>query len=508
MALPVTLSPALKGCHELLQPRCRKAMYRILHYICVSLLAAILYMVTGCSGTSTFTSYPRKIGPVIDQLSHGTRIDFSQCLLSECRSADLILYSMERGRAAQILNERDISRRDFQASMEKIAINDAKAMISASEVGAQIAAITVNDNAIPYEGEGYERVMLHHFQALNYLKERDIEGAGVEVRRANQEQEFALKRFEAYVDEARHEAREARASNIQTASVLREYAQLDEVAGKVKNSFQNAYTFFLSGVVYELLQQPNDAYIDYKRALEIYPENQYLQQDVMRLATLLDMSDDLADFRARFTTGETFTPAADEGELIVLFEDGFVPRKKEIKLSLPIYNVGFVAIAFPMYNVRWSNHIPLEIIVDDETIGLTEPICDFRALAVKALQEKAPGIVTRQLIRAISKGATANKARQHAGDAGVLLTSIWNIISENADLRSWLTLPANAQILRATLPAGTYPLSLHQRTVPPPAPCEVTILPGGKTLLHVVRAGNRYFSTATSFSAASAPSEY
>ncbi|MHB8056454.1 MAG: COG3014 family protein [Desulfuromonadaceae bacterium] len=461
---------------------------------------ATLLVIAGCASTSTFTAYPRKIQPLIASLSNRTPVDLSHFLLSESKSNDRILYGMERGRYAHIVEKSDISMADFRASMEKIRANDEKALISASAFGANVAATMVNDNAIPYAGEGYERVLLHHYQALNYLKKKDLEGAGVEVRRANFEQEDALRRFEKEIDEAREEAAKKGISS--TSAVESRYAQMDEVAGKVKNSFQNAYTFYVSGFIYELLRLPGDAYIDYKKALEIYPENSYLQRDVVRLAAKLGMDDELDELRQRFALKERrFIDESSNasGELLVLFEDGFVPQKQEIKIPLPAGRAGLVTIAFPFYDERWSPQTPLRILNNNELVGSTEPICDVRALAVKALKEKAPVIATRQIIRAVAKGATAAEARKQMGDFGLLATNIWNIISENADLRSWLTLPSNAQILRTTLPAGHYQLTLQHPLGGFPAYADVEIAPSGKTVLQVVRAGGQIYSSATSF---------
>lgn len=465
----------------------------------VAALATLLIM-AGCASTSTFSAYPRKIQPLITSLSNRTPIDLTQSLLSECKSNDRILYSMERGRYAQIVEKTDISMADFRASMEKIRANDEKALIRASAIGANVAATVVNDNAIPYEGEGYERVLLHHYQALNYLKRKDLEGAGVEVRRANYEQEDSLRRFEKEVDEAREETAKKRINS--SSAVESRYAQMDEVAGKVKNSFQNAYTFYVSAFIYELLKQPGDAYIDYKKALEIYPDNSYLQKDVLRLAAKLGMDDELDELRQRFTLKERRfidEGGAASGELLVLFEDGFVPQKHEIKIPLPAGRAGLVAIAFPIYEERWSPQTPLRILNNNELVGSTETICDVRALAVKALKEKAPLIATRQIIRAVAKGATAAEARKQMGDFGLLATNIWNIISENADLRSWLTLPSNAQILRTTLPVGHYQLALQHPLGGFPAYADVDITAAGKTVLQVVRAGGQIYSSVTSF---------
>lgn len=465
-------------------------------------ILALLLVVTGCAATSTFTAYPHKIHPLQASLTSRTPLDLSQCLLSECQGKDLILYNMERGRYAQIVGKTDVSMADFKTSMEKIRENDEKALISASDIGANVAATLVNDNAIPYEGEGYERVLLYHYQALNYLKKKDVEGAGVEVRRANAEQNEALQRFEKELEKSREEASEKNVNRGAASRIATQYAQMDEVAGKVKNSFQNAYTFYLSGFVYELLQQPNDAYIDYKKALEIYPENRYLQKDVLRLAAKLDMRDDLDELNKRFSVDpeQKFVPenASDSGELLVLFEDGFVPEKHEVKIALPI-DRNIVSIAFPIYQEKWSAPTPLQLLSRNDLIGSTEPICDIRALAVKALTEKVPILATRQIIRAIAKAVTAAQARKNMGDLGQFAANVWNIISESADLRSWLTLPSNVQILRTTLPAGSYKLTLQHSMAGVPTPVNVDIAANGKTILQVTRTGRQMYTSVTEF---------
>ena len=463
---------------------------------------AVLLLAAGCASTSTFTAYPHKIQPLITSMSNRTPVDLSKCLLSETKSNDLILYNMERGRYAQVVANSDVSMADFRTSIEKIRENDNKALISASAIGANVASTLVNDNAIPYEGEGYERVLLHHYQALNYLKKKDIEGAGVEVRLANAEQNESLKRFEKELEKSRNAAEENNVGADGVSRIKTRYAQMDEVAGKVKNSFQNAYTFYVSGFIYELLLQPNDAYIDYKKALEIYPDNRYLQKDVLRLAEKLEMREDLDELRQRFSIEKRRfidENGAGSGELLVLFEDGFVPQKQEIKIPIPIGRGSLITIAFPIYQEKWSAQTPLRVLNKNELVGSTEPICDVRALAVKALKEKAPVIATRQIIRAVAKGVTAAEARKRGGDLGQFASNVWNLISERADLRSWLTLPANAQILRTKLPAGSYYLTLQYPMAAGPTFADVEITAGGKTVLQVVRAGEQIYSSATTF---------
>jgi hypothetical protein len=338
--------------------------------------------------------------------------------------------------------------------------------------------------------------MLHHYQALNYLNRNDLEGAGVEVRLANAEQEDALKRHKDEVERAQTEAKREKvdhhlASNPALASA---YAGMDEVAGKVKNSFQNAYTFYLSAFIYEAMQQPNDAYIDYRKALEIYPENGFVRRDVLRLAQELGMNEDPEAPQARLPLAPPSLPGGD-GDLLVLFEDGFVPRKTQVKIPLPIPNLGLLAVAFPVYQARWSSPRPLTVEEDGAIIGETEPICDFRALAVKALKEEVPVIATRELVRLVAKGATAKLAREKLGLLGELGVSLWNVAGENADLRSWISLPANAQVLRAALPAGAHRLTIVPKGESVPVTVEVKVAKGSKIILHVIRAGQELYTS-------------
>src|SRR6185369_6780919 len=125
----------------------------------------------------------------------------------------------------------------------------------------------------------------------------------------------------------------------------------------------------------------------------------------------------------------------------------------------------------------------------------TEPICDFRALAVKALKEEAPVIATRELLRLVAKGATAKLAREKLGLLGVMGVSLWNVAGENADLRSWISLPANAQVLRAALPAGTHRLTIMPEGESVSVTVEVKVAEGSKNILRVIRAGRELYTS-------------
>lgn len=460
------------------------------------IVLAVVLLLSGCASTSTFNAYTSQINPLIQNIKKNKPLDLNKEFASKVNSADKILYLMERGRLAQIQEDFDTSKQNFELTMQAIKENDEKAVISASGAAAQTSSIVVNDNAIPYKGDGYERVMLYHFQALNYLAKNDLEGAGVEVRRGNAEQNYALARHDKEIMQAKETARSQNVSTEIPLVVTQAYAEMDKAIGSIKSSFQNAYTFYLSGIIYEILNQPNDAYIDYKKAIEIFPNNTYLQRDVVHLAKKLSMGHDLDIFKHLYPRAfETPPVPKKSGEVVILFDDDFVAQKQQIKIPLPVstQTVNFIAIAFPIYNIQPFNPSPLVLSEGKNVLGGTEPICNINALALKSLKERIPGIVVRQLIRAAAKAATAKLAEEKGGKIGSFIASLYNVISENADLRSWATLPADAQIMRINLPAGEHEFLLSHKDSGAKSNIKVNVKENAKTILYIVRAGNKLY---------------
>jgi hypothetical protein len=409
-----------------------------------------------------------------------------------------VLYLLERGRLAQVQGNREASMADFRAAAEGVQAQADKADVTVRGGLAQASAVVVNDNVLPYHVAGYEAAMLYHFQALNYLMGGDVQGAAVEVRRAELEQRLALQRHEKEIAKAKAEAGAGQLDmGDANQRVTQAYAGMDEVAGTVKDSFQNAATFYLSGVVYELAGQPNDAYIDYKKALEIMPLNTFLQKDVLRLARSLGMDDDYGQLKARYAQAIEPPLAAGAGSLVVLVDDEFIPQKQQIKIPIPIMSMehfyGLVMLAFPFYDTAWPAPAPFSVEITGAPGGATQTVCSTRALAVKALKERLPAMLVRQALRAAAKGVTTKQLTDSFGLLAVIGASVVNYVSEQADLRSWYSLPDTMQMARFALPAGPAQVRVVQATSGATAAMAVPITAGGVTVLYVRRAGGTLY---------------
>lgn len=458
-------------------------------------ITSILFLLSSCASTSLFRPYPKQINPIITDIKADEDPEDALDRLNTYRDRkDKVLYLMERGRVAQIYGETDTSVIDYGDAIRFVREFEQKALISASSWSAQGFSLITNDNVIPYEGEGYEKVMLYHFQGANYLFRGDIEGAGVEVRRANLEQTNALRQHQKDIVAAESEAENKHAHFTENDErVAKAYTEMDPLIGEVKSSFQNAYTFYFSGIVYELLKSPNDAYIDYKKALEIYPDNRYLQQDTLRLAKSLGFSDEYEKYNAQFGP---YTPAPEthNSELVVFFEGGFAPQKTQIKIPF-IINNRLISIAFPIYKATPQRVGQLQLLENGQSLGHSSIIVNMQALAAKALSESRTILTIRQILRVLVKAVALDNDSQNLN----IIASIYNLVSENADLRSWLTLPAEAHILRISLPAGEktftfkHTLSNSEKTI------HLNLPENSLTVVRVVGAGQTLYTESVIF---------
>lgn len=454
------------------------------------LLAGLL--LGGCASRwqDLFVSYSDQMVPLRNQLLLGHAAEALPKVRESTPGDDTyVLDQLERGRIAWLAGQDGVSKQGFAAADSRLAWEESQARYRLSQGLAQAGSLLTNDQTMAYRTPDYERTMLHHYLALNYLQRGDAEGALVEVRRANQVQERALKARADEVRKAKEKSEESEADGEMRQLMSRGAPELDRLIGQVKNGFQNAYTFYFSGVLYEAAGDLNDAWVDYQRGYQIAPDNQSLQDALLRLARLRGSSDELKETEKKVGR-KAPPPAKEQGQLVVLFEDGLIPARREIFLPLPISTSSgdfrTFTVAVPYYDNRASDTGPLTVSVGKQA-GRTSSLVRLESLAAKDLQERLPGMLTRQALRLVAKEQLRRSAAKEGGDVGNILVGIFNTLSERADTRSWLTLPAEASSWQGMVPAGEVQLQLGagsaMRTLP------LTVHAGRTTLVWVQRLG-------------------
>lgn len=441
-------------------------------------------------------TYSNSFQAVERQLSEAKYDDALKSIEQRAQSkTDRVLYLLDRGMVLRM-------KRDYAASNAALeAAKQEMDRLYAASVSENALSIVVNDATVSYSGDDYEQVLVHLYMALNYLELGQP-------------------------DEARVEA-------LQVDIKLRELAE-KFAAGKFT---EDALSRYLAGMIYEDAGESSDAMISYRKAYEAYQKYQeryhtampdMLKHDLVRLAQRLGLKDELRQYRKEFDLPtEKKESAASGGELVFILNNGLAPIKRERISStwvpVPQENTKVVVvrtgkpaqpqpaqsnppppiqvtIALPYYESRPIKVATARLRTGDTTAS-TQLMENIDGIARASLDARMPAITARTIARAITKGAiqhAVDKGGNKQDDAGAkligsLLVRVAAVVTEHADTRSWLTLPANIQLARMPLPPGVHDIEIDllgadgqvRRTLKFP---QVSIRDGHKTWLtyHVI----------------------
>jgi hypothetical protein len=445
------------------------------HLCRLAILAVGLFSFVGCASTSTMRPYTAQITPAINKLKVG---DTDQALSevvgkkqTRLNSSDKQLYLLEAGRISFLGGNFNDSASFFERAIQEIEQRDDAAVIQLTSVGSQAAAMILNDNAIPYQAAGYERILAYFYQCLNFLMIGDLDAAGIESRNALGAQQRAQQRTEREVARAHarmaEESENSSKSGISMDSVLEgakgvvgpKYAGIDEVAGKVRNSHENPLNYFLSAFVIEMQGDIGTALPIYRDALELSPQTSPYQAAVFRYADDADrreLTDRFGQQVVSSLEGNGMGP-----EIMIVFSDDYIVQKEEIKIPIPIRS-GLTALSMPFYAQGGRDFTEIELYVNEQHIGSLSPVLNTQQYAYRDLMDRMPGILIRALIRATAKAVASDQASRQGGALVGLGMSLVNVLTENADLRGWYTLPLHYYLYRGFLEEGEQRVTLKR----------------------------------------------
>ncbi|XID76097.1 COG3014 family protein [Alkanindiges sp. WGS2144] len=389
------------------------------------------------------------------------------------KSKDAILFLLEKARLQQSHQQYEDSKQSFEAAFALLDEKQNQAKISASAIGYKALSLVSNDSVVPYNIPGYEQVLAHVSQAINFLALNNPEGAAVEMRIAQRiQREIELdhsKEAEKAEKAAKKDSKTPPEDEENDDKYEEAFAGLSTIAGKVKNTYQNAYAFYMAATLWEALGEHNDALVDYKKAYELQPDN-YIKQDVTRL--------DAGHKQA----GASYP-------VVVFLEQGLIPQKVPASFAFPTTD-GLINISYASYDpASYITPVPATILVDGRQITTTNPLSDIGALAVKTLKEAVIGNMATQIARSTAKYAVQKEMGNRLGIFGQLAGNLYNTATEKADTRAWNTLPGNAQVARFLLPAGNHTLELVNGAVRKSIDIEVS--PNHTTFVHGIEANEQ-----------------
>lgn len=437
-------------------------------------LLTLIFLMPGCSGM--FAHY----GGVERNLRAG-HPDQAVKLIQEAKDEygrnNRLLYLMDNGMVLHLAGR-------YQES--NAILEEAHLLIEeqyTTRVRDQASALLLNETQLPYAGEPFEHVLINVIKALNYALLSHWSDALVEARRIDHR-----------------------------LNVLSDHAE--------GNAYkEDPFARYLTGVLYEIAGDLNNAYVAFRKAEAVYDEVRAwskvplpdaLKTDLIRVTSALHLTEDLERYQTKYpevASEAALSHDADMAQLIVVSYHGRSPQKEDLFIDVPIsldalYLValakstglqstrstrGGEALLYGIHGriarVALPRLVPRRAKTAYSTIQLTDGtttfnahsqrMYDISAVAEKNLDDGYNRLVLRAVARTAMKMAAAEGIGIGVRSAGhkssndwiglfaLILARIFVLATEEADIRSWRTLPGEIQLARLWIPAGSYSVMMN-----------------------------------------------
>ncbi|MFN7094172.1 MAG: COG3014 family protein [Burkholderiales bacterium] len=420
------------------------------------LLLLTVTSLAGCAN-NPLSSYKTTMDQPINQLEYGN--------VKRAESAievnNNMLYYLEHGTLLRMDMSYQASNQNFTHAQQYI-----EAWIASYHNGKlgqatdTLESSLINDKVIDYSAKDYEKVMLPTYKALNYFALGDLASSRVEITR--------MYNIEDVIQNYREmQYAKAAAAKTKDSQATQGFASLDQVEKvnkarynfnainepsvlALKNSYQNAFSHYLAGFIFEALGEKDLARPGYVKAAQLNPGNQLIQQSINNI----DQN----------KLGDTHTT-----DLLLVEEVGHAPQLKSVSLPVPFATtsgqnscIHAVTIAFPE-------------LVPDQTTGTIRVRVDgkpqtpflftnFNLMAARYLRDELPNLFIRNLLRASKDLLLQQAACNNGGSIAGLLATVSGVILGQADDRTWVTLPSKIYATRLKLARGEHVVTVATAT--------------------------------------------
>lgn len=348
------------------------------------------------------SGYTKEYAPVVSSLISGafesaldyTDKNYQKSLVKDGPKQDKYLKLLERGKIALTARKYDQCIADLQEAEKRFLTIEGTISITEG-----LGSLVTDDTVQEYEPEIHEKLMIPAYLVLAYLGKGDFDGARVERNKT-------INKIHQYIEEKPERA-----------------------------YLENPFARFLSAVVYEMEGKYDDARIEYRK----------MKRD--------DEIDRLEKKKEKTT------------DLIIFVDVGMAPQKYEEKWGPTSVPAGMATVtlgfAYAGYNSMESSVADCTIKIDDRPMGRTHTLYDIEKTIFEQYERNKSTMISKLVARMTSKVAAqiaaqmaAEKALENIPFASLFAKTIiseaskqW-IAAEQADLRSWITLPRQIQYVR------------------------------------------------------------
>ncbi len=336
-------------------------------------------------------------------------------------------------------------RRSNEYFLEAHTLSDA---LYTQNIVKEVAGI-LTDNFRDYDGEDYEKVLINIFLLLNYIQLNQLDDALVEARRIDAKLQLLTQTYDA------------------------------------ENKYGNdALGRYLSGIIYEMDHDDNNAFVSYVKTYEAYKDYarmfafqcpETIKDDILRLAFKLGYHEQYETFRNEFGKApNTAASSLATSQIVVLCMTGLGPYKRDARTSVThvdeegvthTFSVGIPELIQRPGRVR---HVSVQC--ENSVSEWTNTPCliqNVHDIARKNLSDKMPMIQLKAWSRALAASIASKKAKRDVSDDHPsmlrLLSSLIDAVTTSVtstDIRCWRTLPQTVHLSRIPVDAGTYALTI------------------------------------------------
>jgi len=258
-----------------------------------------------------------------------------------------------------------------------------------------------------YQGEGYDKVFLHNYKAINYLMIGNAEKARIEAKNSN-----------LYQIEARRKLSEFKANNRASNQSFSRFAKIFNSVNYEHTPYQNPFAYYISALGYEEDAEYDQALVDIRNAIRYAPYSDVLKEKLSQYKN------------------------ANKGQSVELFFDvGKSPTKSQVKIPLDMGN-GETRIAYlPAFSQVYKSDVDYIRVLDSNNneVAKTSLLSDIKAIKINEFREKLPSMV---YILTKEAGVTlASKALDEKSKGIASIFKIANAIYSQQDVSTWGLLP-------------------------------------------------------------------
>jgi len=320
-----------------------------------------------------------------------------------------LLKNSELGLAHYFNNNHEQSNRNFDNAINKYRTDENKAIISLSNIVRK-----------EYQAEGFDKVFLHNYKAINYLMLGDAQAARVEAKNSNviqQQEKLKLHKF-----------KEQNSKSNKNTHLISHYETLFKRVNPQHHPYQNPFAYYISALGYAEDGDYDNAQVDLRNAMKYSFDNQLLQ-------------DKLLSYQKK---GKEPTK---ERTIELFFDVGQSPLKSQKQLKMDIGNGEQRMAYLPDYTLDENNNIHSIKIVDSQNneVAKSSLLCDINAIKVNEFREKLPAILS-----IITKEASISVGSKLLTEKSKLLATIFKtgsaIYGQN-DISTWSLLPQKILVI-------------------------------------------------------------